>query len=198
MAYATTYEYFINKISIPNLSAGRPDRTLIDSLIQQYEFDYLVQLFGYEIAVLVQDEIDNSTGNTPYAEIVNGTTYVDVNGVTKVWKGLSNTSFMSPVANYIYCQYLRLKEISNTGIGMVRQNAENAILADGSLSFSRAWADMVDMNWNVHNYLVSYKGTDTAFDDDYIGFKYYPVTRSTTIELEPNQLLFVNANHMGL
>lgn len=194
MAYATTYEYFKGVLSIPNLSTGKPDRTWIDTVIEQYEFQLLTTLFGYDMAVLVQDEIDNSTGNTPYTEIVNGVQYTDNAGVVRNWRGFVNSEKVSPLANYFYCEYLRFKEVNTSGIGEMRLAAENARLADGSVKLTRAWNDMVAQLWLLDGYLQSIKDTPDE-DSTYIGYKYMPTGKHALCQ--PNQELFVTMNPFG-
>jgi hypothetical protein len=199
MAYATRYGNFVGQMAIPNLSTDRPDGQLINTLIERIEPDWLDTFFGVPTAILVQDEIDNQTGNTPYAEIVNGATFVDLQGDTQIWVGLINTKNFNPIANYIYCEYLKDKEIPLTNISGVKQANENGIRGDMSMKMSRVWADMVKMNFTLHDYLVSIKGTYPTFDSEYIGFKYDPYRIPYyRADLYPNQLLFQNLNQFGI
>jgi hypothetical protein len=199
MAYATTYQNFVGQIAIPNLSSDRPDGQLVTTLIERIEPNWLDTFFGVPTAINVQDQLDNSTNDTPYKEIVDGATYVDLNGDTQVWVGLVNAKKFNPIANYIYCEYLKEKEIPLTNISGVKQANENGIRGDLSMKFARVWNEMVKFNFSLHDYLVSIKGTDATFDSEYIGFKYDPYRMPYyRYDLMPNQLLFVEQNQFGI
>lgn len=197
MPYATTYSNFIGSIAIPNLVDTRADGQLITTLIEQYENDYLETLLGYDLAQEVITEIDTAPVIEPYASIVNGATYTDANGDVQKWHGF--VAGKSPIANYIYCEYLKIKEVQTTNIGSVKQQSENATMGDGSMMLVRAWNDMCAWNMNLHNYITSIKDTYPTELEDYIGFKYapelYPYYRAG---LKPNQLLFIPQNAFSL
>ena len=197
MPYATTYSNFIGSIAIPNLVDTRADGQLITTLIEQYENDYLETLLGYDLAQEVITDIDTAPGIEPYNFIVNGATYTDVNGDVQKWHGF--VAGKSPIANYIYCEYLKIKEVQTTNIGSVKQQSENATMGDGSMMLVRAWNDMCAWNMNLHNYITSIKDTYPTELEDYIGFKYapelYPYYRAS---LKPNQLLFIPQNAFSL
>lgn len=197
MPYATTYANFIGSIAIPNLVDTKADGQLIDTLIEQYENDYLETLLGYDLAQDVINEITTDAGLLPYVDIVNGATYTDANGDVQKWQGF--IAGKSPIANYIYCEYLRIKEVQTTGIGSVKQQSENAILADGTMKLVKAWNDMCAWNMNLHNYITSIEATYPVDLEGYIGFKYEPdMNPYTRSGLMPNQLLFVPQNPFSL
>jgi len=198
MAYATSYSNFIGSIAVPNLVSTRPDGQLMTTMIAEYETEFLENFFGYEMAQEVTAEITTpDPTNLPYYNIVNGATYVDLNGDTQKWQGFKVGK--SPIANYIYTEYLRFKEIQITGLGTVKEQSENAMLADGSMLLVKAWNAMVEMNCNLHNYLVSIKGDYPLMDAMYAGFKHDPyLMRYAGQYVYPNQLLFVPQNMFSL
>ena len=200
MANITTYEFFNGNISIPNSTPTKPQGELLQDFIVEYERKYLVSFFGQLQAVEIQLEIANpSISNLPYYDIINGADYVDLEGNARRWNGFaydSNNLYSSPIANYIYFHYQQNAVTQTTGLGEVKQAVQNATMADASHKLARAWNNMVELNCDLHDYLVSIKGTYPTFDAEYSGFKYDPYI--VGFVYMPNQLLFAKQNIFSL
>lgn len=158
MANAIDITYFTRDVFLPNSDLLKPEGQMYSSYISLYEPIFLDTFFGVTLATAVQGEI-NIPANVDLAKIVNGTTYVDAQGITRKWVGLKNAQKSSPIANYVYYQILRKTDSSTTGIGEMMQVTENAVRTDAGAKSTRAWNQMVYWLMRLDEFLTLNKST---------------------------------------
>lgn len=99
-----------------------------------------------------------------------------INFISAVQSGAPSTSYVSPIAGYVYYQWVRDQISMNTGAGIVQPNPENAERANPSWRMVDAWTQMaldifklwqyLEATWNINPALYpSYDRTkiDYAF-----------------------------------
>lgn len=171
-----TSSYFQGIISIPGLGStgiGTAVEDELTILIQKYEADYLKALFGPEMYLeYVTDCAAGIPANSKWSKLFSGiaTGYTDCYDRVDLWDGILMTNpTQSPIANYIFCKYLELKNSNTTPSGETTNSVENAERTNSIYKMVRAWNEMVVWNYKIHKYLVSYKEA---------GVYIYPLYRS--------------------
>lgn len=165
MANAISLQYFTRSLFLPNSDANKPEGQQLLAFIAQYEPEFLVKFFGVDLADLLQTEINNSgsiAGNIQL--IVDGCDFVNQAGVKKRWGGLKNTTtYVSPIANYIYYLVQQQRDTSSTGIGEMMQQTQNATRTNAGAKTTFAWNQMVDYLLILDEFIEVSKPTDTQF-----------------------------------
>lgn len=162
MANAINLNYFTRSLFLPNSDANKPEGQQLLAFIAQYEPEFLVKFFGVDLADLVQDEI-NSAGSVGgnVQKIVYGRDFVNLAGVTKRWVGLVNTTtYISPIANYVYYLVQQQRDTSSTGIGEMMQQTQNATRTNAGAKTTFAWNQMVDYLLVLDEYIHLEKPND--------------------------------------
>lgn len=145
MANAISLQYFTRSLFLPNSDANKPEGQQLLAFIAQYESEFLEKFFGVTLAGFVQAGIDGIPSFAIITEIVNGKDFVNLAGVTKRWVGLKNTTtYISPIANYVYYLVQQVRDTSSTGIGEMMQQTQNATRTNAGAKTTFAWNQMVD------------------------------------------------------
>lgn len=172
--------YFTGKLSIPNLQqseTANPDlitnNSNLERLINEYEFRYLVDVFGFSIAKTILDQLEadgtvKATTDQKYKDLIDG------NGSD--WLGLRfdvNSIKYSQIANYVYCQYLYENERRLTDLGVTVDTAEKSKMVSSFGKYNDAWREMISMrqpSWfdnfynNLYPFHYSNKDLKTLFE----------------------------------
>ena len=210
MALANSYiglNYFSGGITIPNISSTDVVEQ-VEYAINRYESQFLTDLLGYKFYDLVKSNTNWS--NVPldgtssiYTNIIQGTSYNRNDGYRVITEGLTgdiiynaNSGFYrSPIANYVYYQYMRENQSQTSNVGEVYLQSENSIRVSSNNKMVTAWNEMVDLLWVLHDFIMD----NEAKYPDYIGFEYEPIWNPRNFTyLMPNQKLFVKINPLGL
>lgn len=179
-----------------------------EELITEAQSDMLTALFGYELYSLLRT--DTNFVATPirataakYTNLIQVTEYTRSDGfltisnglIGKEANGLLDTD-RSPIANYCYCMWNDpTSQTQTTGIGNMSANVDNSTKVSTLPKVVRAWNEMTDMLWVLHEYMVLNK-TDYP---EYIGLTYEPIAEPEPFQvLQPNQKLFVRKNVWSL
>jgi len=140
------YSYFIREINIPQLSQPSVSEAL-DLFIEKYQAKFLKEVFGIELAKLIDVYLATPEGD-PIEEriqsIVEGIEFV-YEGNTEVWTGLRNESKISPVSNFVFYWYVTdgVTFLSQTGeAGMTSENSYKVSVND-RLVF--VWNEMIEL-----------------------------------------------------
>jgi hypothetical protein len=158
--------YFAGQLSLPNIkTTGGGDATGVELALQtvgeknlsvfvdKYVMDYLIRLFGRELAVTFLEEIDKPSP----AQI-----WIDLRDQLLTEYGSYKAS---PLANYAYYWIMLDAFTKTTQAGEVSPDSDYAEKADIRYKLVRVWNEMTEMTLRVHNWfysnLVNYK--------DYIG-----------------------------
>lgn len=144
--------YFIGEINLPS-SVLSGNLATIDAYIERYEKEFLKNLLGYDLYKELKAEIEDQTFTEKWDELVNGAEYT-IGGYTKKWDGLINSEKVSPIAYYVYYNYLKANIVNYESIGAVSALSENSarVAADGLMI--NAWNRYVDLYNNAIEFLL--------------------------------------------
>ena len=198
--------YFFGDLNIPN-ATKEPTLDALESHIGKYESMYLTEILGYEMykefnAALTYS-VDPPTTNVPkWAYLLRGNEFTDSLGRLNNWFGFlgyqnqDNELYkFSPIANYVYWQWMCLNSSQTMGIGEISTESENGLRISPIRKMARAWNDMVKWNWILHDFIT----VNIADYPDYIGQTFPPEAYPTDAsKLAGNQLLFIKQNEFGI
>ena len=140
-----TFEDFNNFRYIPNLGS-EPTVDIIDGYIDEFEFKYYREVFGYTNGKLIMDNpID-----AKYEIIINGGEYIDANGDTQYFVGTKEAS-----ADYIYFQYIQGTAVGLTSAGYIQGTAENSIQVQPVTKPNLVWNNMIDKMIDLPKLILS-------------------------------------------
>lgn len=144
--------YFFGDINLAQL--GQPAvKENLDLFIAKYEPIILEHLLGYRLYT----DFVAGLGTDPIAEkwldLRDGAEYTGRHGKTK-WIGLTNKK-RSLIANYVYVEYMRDEYQLVVGSGVITPEVENATRIGPRFLQVRAWNEMVDLNYQLLNFLLA-------------------------------------------
>jgi hypothetical protein len=140
--------YFTGKLELPNVEQGDVNADLIlnndnlDRLINEYEFKYLIDVFGVTIAKEILAVIEPDGTITPGSD----QKYFDLIEGVDDWLGLRyevSTVKYSQVANYVYCQYLNQYETQLSNLGNSVNEIEKGTRISNWSKFNESWREMM-------------------------------------------------------
>lgn len=156
-----TPSYFVRDLLIGSSDSANVIAALTDA-INVYEPEYLDGVMGVSFAQLFIDNISESR----FQDLLNGKVY-EYNGVEYRWQGLVNaTAKISPIANYVYYQYVRNTAQTMSGVGAVTSNAENSTRVSPVDKMVMSWRNMVVMNQEMYYFLTRNEETYPEFDSN--------------------------------
>ena len=143
------YQYFWGKLKLPYLNISpfkdTPSSQIASNEIMElnrniarYQKEFLINLFGSEV---VPSEV------TDYLTDV--------------------VSFISPLANYVFCKILPTNQSTATASGVTVKQTEVSQVVLSQSKYSDAWNEMVEMNLIIRGKLDELKLTDTYPVDMY-------------------------------
>ena len=148
------YSYFIRELNIPQLSQPSVNEAL-DLFIEKYEAKFLKEVFGIELAELIQVYLATPEGQ-PIEEriksIVDGVEFL-YEGKMQVWGGLRNESKITPLANFVFYWYL------TDGISFLSQSGEAGMSSENSFKVSSdarlvfVWNEMIELMGSLYKLL---------------------------------------------
>ena len=217
MANYIDISYFVGKIDIPNTDVpGEGGANALELFIKQGESDFLSRFLGVKMYL---ELLSNTTFASPitgtgvWNDLIQGVEFTDSVGIDNVCEGLTgqfvyaSSGFKrSPIANYVYWEWMRQNSTQTVGIGEGVVQAENMRMVSPAPKMVRAWNEMVDWLWILHDYLVINK----ADFPNYIGLEFQPLSCPTywnsaypnyhvdKENLNSNQRLFIKQNNWGI
>ena len=151
--------YFGNgtRTELPNITTATgeaSDLTELQAFITLKEVDYLEGFFGYELATIIQDAITAFNGGvaptTPIpsriADILTGAEFTDIHGRLQKWKGLQRADLVSPIADYVYYHWRRMKISDTTISGEMVNDPESSTDIGAGQKMVTNWNYGVDQN----------------------------------------------------
>lgn len=163
MANLIDNSFFYGDLSIAQVS----DSAVVSGLnwhISEREPELLTALLGYQ---LYKEYLAGIGANTQkYKDIRDGKEYTNRVGVLTKWRGLKftvETAKKSLIANYVYFHYSRNMVTQTTGTGEKTADNKNATAASSVLKLVRAWNEMVKMNWELVEFLLSHPDEYESF-----------------------------------
>ncbi len=165
MAGIVDTSYFFGPLEIGQVTNPAVAAEL-NIFIAKYEAEFLRVMLG---AVLYSEYRAGIVASTPlYLRIRDGYAYTGSNGSLQAWEGLKRTItepvepnpgvYESPIANYIFCEYMRAKHTFSTGSGEKKVKGENSEPANPGKKIVRAWNEMVDWNRHMVDFLYAHDG----------------------------------------
>jgi len=159
------YTYFIGKINLPQRTTedGQADLNLFIAL---YEQKYLQCVLGFDLWKAFTDGInveDSGLIDERWLNLLDGVDYA-YQGKNGHWAGFtpdfgSGLDYLkvSPIANYVYYQYMANRSSDTMGVGEVVSETDNNKTVNGMRKMITAWNDMVQMNVSLYRYLSANK-----------------------------------------
>lgn len=164
-------DYFIGDNNVPNTDYDDVSSSL-EYLINVHEKYYLNAVLGEPLARLLIAAMEAEPVAAPYEKILNGTLYTSINGQEYQWEGLRNTStFLSPIADYVYYWWLRNGVTQSSGIGEVVNGSMMASPASSKGKQAEAWNRMVDKSLYLFDYLRANRALFPTFSYFTYGYK---------------------------
>lgn len=152
--------YFINKINLPQVgnTEGEAD---VNNFISQYETEYLQCVLGYDLWQAFINGIDGSglPSEQRWIDLLEGAVFT-YKGCTYKWGGFKTAApalKISPIANYVYYQYVDNKITDFTLAGTVVSTTDNNRTVNPVDRLVIAWNAMVDMNKLLYKFLKANK-----------------------------------------
>lgn len=172
--YIIDQTYFTRELSIPNINEVQTEAfETLEYFVDEYVRQLLRDALGIEVFNILDtyviDGAFDSTGAPQYIiDLVEGKEYVK-SGVTYKWSGLISTQGVfkkSLLANYVYYQWLKNSFSTQSGVGEVTLNPQNANLVNPTQKLVTAWNNFVTMyqNENCVYPNVYYKGHTQVID----------------------------------
>lgn len=172
--YIIDQTYFTRELSIPNINEVQTEAyDTLNYFVDEYVRQLLRDALGIEIFNILDtyviDGAFDSTGAPQYIiDLVEGKEYVK-SGVTYKWSGLISTQGVfkkSLLANYVYYQWLKNSFSTQSGVGEVTLNPQNANLVNPTQKLVTAWNSFVTMYQNANCVYpnVYYKGHTQVID----------------------------------
>lgn len=151
------HTYFKGKLLIPNIAEDTDVQAYITSLITEHQYDFLNKLLGpvlypQFVTWYTAPSLDNSSA---FYDLLKGKSF-EHDGSNYVWVGLQNTDKISPLANYVYANYLELTATYTAPAGESKTKAKNAEPASPLAKIVTQWNAMVLMLSNYIAYMAEY------------------------------------------
>jgi hypothetical protein len=173
--------YFTGELSLPNISVNGDVssgfalalRTVGENnlgvFVDRYVTDYLIRLFGRELAQKFLEEIEKP---------LPGQIWLDLKAQLLVSYGSYKAS---PLANYVYYWVMRDARTKTTMAGEADPDFDNAGNANNGNKMVKAWNDMVNMTFDVHNWFCRNMEHYESYIGNHTGRKVCSLTQSTNM-----------------
>lgn len=194
MANLIDTTYFVNEIAVAQVDFP-PVADSLTKFIDKYEPIYLSRILGLQ---LYNDFIAGLAVVTPdqkWLDLRDGKEFTDSCGNLRKWTGFVNAQKVSPIAYYVYRQWLNNSAQNTTGSGQATVETENAVRVNIIPKVNEIWNQMVDLNNVLAEFLIvneaDYGKWKPYFDRLYI------YDRDTIYFNGPNEL-FYYLNYLDL
>jgi hypothetical protein len=141
----TDRTYYKNEINLPESKYDD-----LPDFITRFEKEFCEKVFGYGLAklILAYDVAHPDNSEQRIRDIVEGKEFTE-GAYTFKWNGLINDDKKSPIAYYVYCEYLRTKITHTSTSGEVANKVEASNPAETNMKIQYAWQQMSDLLGNV-------------------------------------------------
>ena len=130
--------YFNGTIAIPAIKYEP-----IQGIIDRYETQLIIDLFGYELAKLVKD-YDPLTSEQRIIDIVQGKEFTTRGGYLQKWNGLINLQKESVIAYWVFYKWAYERETIPTRSAAIKPTPENSENASFESKAFAAYNHMLD------------------------------------------------------
>lgn len=159
--------YFIRDLNIADAKQGVSSRlgnTLLTDYIPVYEKEYLMKVLGYPLyTAFIAGLAITPTVPQKWLDLKNGVTYT-VNGKDYQWVGFTNADKVTPIANYVYIQYMRNTSTNTTGTGEAQNAQQNAVTLSPDNKIHHASVEMTELTHSLYHYLDNNKIIYTEYN----------------------------------
>jgi hypothetical protein len=198
--YIIDETYFTRELSIPNVNEVQTEaydtlNYFVDEYVRQLLRDALgIESFNELDTYVIDGAFDSTSAPQYIIDLVEGKEY-EKSGITYKWSGLINTQGVfkkSLLANYVYYNWLLNSFTTQSGVGEVTLNPQNANLVNPTQRLVSAWNKFLEMYQNqcLKYPHVYYKGYTQVID--WLGFS--TNTEVSLIQyLQDNKTDFPNA-----
>lgn len=167
------------RTELPNITTSTgesSDLTEFKTFTGLEEVKYLRGFFGYELAKIIIEALDAFLGvsATPLpariADIINGAEFTDWYGRLQKWEGLKRpTDLESPIADYVYYHWRRMKISDTTISGEMVNDPESSTDIGAGQKMCTNWNYGVDQNIILHDFMRANSATYPEFVFSVIG-----------------------------
>jgi len=172
--YIIDQTYFTRDLSIPNINEMQTEafdnlNSFVDEYVRQLLRDALgIEIFNELDSYVIGGAFDGTGAPQYIIDLVNGKEYVN-SGTTYKWSGLISTQGVfkkSLLANYIYYKWLQSNFSTQSGVGEVTINPQNANLVNPTQKLVSVWNTFLLMYQNMNTCYPSvyYKGHTQVID----------------------------------
>lgn len=158
--------YFAGPLTIAQL--GQPEVIkAVDLAIDLHEPAFLDAVLGYSLSKSFQAGIAEVSPAHKWLDIRDGVEYTNYSSYKRKWIGFVNsTTKVSPLANYVFYQYMENICMQTVGIGVVSAQSENSQVITPAPKMVYAWNRMVEYLQNLWDFLNV--NQSTYADDGYV------------------------------
>lgn len=163
--------YFINKLALPQV--GNPEGLIaVNNFIRQYESEFLECALGFDLWQAFVSGIEDSSPEDRWTWLLEGQNYT-INGRNGTWRGFENHDKLSPIANYVFYQFMDNKAVDFVLTGNVVSSTDNNRTVNGVDRMIDTWNRMVDMNHDLLNYLRANKALYPEWKECFCRVNFY-------------------------
>lgn len=197
--------YFTRRQNVPQRGNTEGLQDLL-SFVDQYEVEYLRCVLGLDLYdALAAGTEGSGTPDQRWIDLLTGKGFI-YQGCKSYWGGLAPASKISPIANYVYWNYVDSKAEDFTLTGVVVSSTDNNRTVAPTNKLVAAWNTMVDMNVTLYRFLkasgVTYPEFKLCFTvDDCHGLDVYGCGYGCSCDCftsSPCKRLFQKINSLGL
>jgi hypothetical protein len=165
--------YFYGRLTIAQKDTPAVAQTLTE-FIAKHESKYLEKILGYKTAKDFTSAIDASPAQK-WVDLRDGKEFQDVAQQWRKWIGFKNSAKESPIANYVYYQWMANEVSNTTGIGEKKLIFANSINYSPSQKMCYAWNEMIEWHCILQLFLEVNKADYPDYILDWQNEFYYKI-----------------------
>lgn len=147
--------YFVRNLALPQV--GNPEGLIaVNAFIAKYEPQFLECALGFDLAQAFADGIEDSLPEQRWVDLLEGADY-SWKGRNNRWEGFENAAKLSPIANYVFYQFVDNKASTFALTGHIVSQTENNRTVNGVDRLVDTWNEMVDFNTRLMHFLRANK-----------------------------------------
>lgn len=144
--------YFVRRLNLPQRGNAEGIADILD-FVEQYEPEYLKCVLGLPLWQAFTDGTEGSgVPDQRWQDLLTGKDFTYQN-CTHNWNGFKPASKISPIANYVYYQYVDNKTAEFVLTGVVVSSTDNNRTVAAVDRLVDTWNRMVDMNKDLYRFL---------------------------------------------
>ncbi len=175
MANIINSTYFYGRLTIAQKDTPPVAQTLIE-FIAKYESKYLNKILGYKTAKDFTTGLEATTPAQKWVDLRDGKDFQDATLKWRKWIGFGNCNAKeSPIANYVYYQWMANEVSNTTGIGERKLTFANSINYSPAQKMCAAWNEMAEWHSELTTFLEVYKDDYPDYVLDWQNELYYKI-----------------------